>query len=287
MSSGLYVETTTGISDPTRRGFYSLEDAHSFSQSQQPHPGLLMMPYDQSQVSSYPSPFPMMSPEEIWSALSPQMQYNLSLSLLETNAAAAAAAAAAGSIATTSSPWTPPTPAAGPVPTETDLLPLFNYHRSSISPISTPSSSSTPLSSSITLTPPSLMTLSPSGSSSSATLSPSSGGAHLPHPNFIWDSFPLDNEDHYLKREALAQVMSAPWKRNHEMEPHESLLLTFMRLDTSTNRWTCCFHVGGGGAGAGAQQQPCGSSYKKKDQAKGHVRFHLQHFPFACLDVGP
>lgn len=102
--------------------------------------------------------------------------------------------------------------------------------------------------------------------------------AHVVPPDFLHNCFPLDSEAHAQKRKALADVMTADWKKENRMEPHESLLLDFMRLDSQRNRWTCIFYAGG---------SPCGSSYKKKDQAKGHIRFHLQHFPYACLDAGP
>ncbi|KAG8773654.1 hypothetical protein FRC15_001888 [Serendipita sp. 397] len=173
-----------------------------------------------------------------------------------------------------------------PMPPPTTPERLFSLYERS--PYSAASSSSPSSSSSPTLTPNVILTSPLIGTTTLSTNGGGGGGGGygaLPYQNFISDSFPSDSDDHYLKRDALAQVMTASWKVNNEMEPHESLLLQFMRLDASTNRWTCCFHTGGA-TGTGGQQ-PCGSSYKKKDQAKGHVRFHLQHFPFACLDVGP
>ena len=102
--------------------------------------------------------------------------------------------------------------------------------------------------------------------------------AQLFPPEFLHNCFPLTDEAHAQKREALERVMTADWKIRNQMEPHECHLLDFMRLDSQRNRWICTFYNGG---------IPCGSSYKKKDQAKGHIRFHLQHFPYACLDAGP
>lgn len=67
--------------------------------------------------------------------------------------------------------------------------------------------------------------------------------------------------------------MNSEWWRHNILEPDEGLLLQFMTYDTAEARWKCCFWEAG---------KPCPRSSKGKDHAKGHVRFHIQHSPFAC-----
>jgi hypothetical protein len=85
--------------------------------------------------------------------------------------------------------------------------------------------------------------------------------------------FPLDNDEHRVKREALKAVIQSSWKQNNEFEPEASLLLQFMSLDPTEGRWHCTFWKDGG---------PCGCSCKKRDHAKGHIRSHIDHLPFVC-----
>jgi hypothetical protein len=86
-------------------------------------------------------------------------------------------------------------------------------------------------------------------------------------------SFPLDNDEHRIKREALNAVMQSSWKQNNEFEPEASLLLQFMSLNPTEGRWHCTFWKDG---------RPCDCSCKKRDHAKGHIRSHIDHLPFVC-----
>ena len=85
--------------------------------------------------------------------------------------------------------------------------------------------------------------------------------------------FPLDNDDHRRKREALNTVMQSSWKQNNEFEPDASDLLQFMSLDPTEGRWHCTFWKDG---------HPCDCSCKKRDHAKGHIRSHIDLLPFVC-----
>ncbi|KIM32036.1 hypothetical protein M408DRAFT_242548 [Serendipita vermifera MAFF 305830] len=91
--------------------------------------------------------------------------------------------------------------------------------------------------------------------------------------SFIHTRFPLHNADHAQRRESLLLVINSDWWRLNLLEPDEGLLLQFMSYDTGEARWKCCFWEEG---------RPCPRSCKGKDHAKGHVRFHIQHSPFAC-----
>jgi hypothetical protein len=98
---------------------------------------------------------------------------------------------------------------------------------------------------------------------------PSSLTAH----SDLLQSFPLDNDEHRIKREALNAVMQSSWKQNNEFEPEASFLLQFMSLDPTEGRWHCTFWKDG---------RPCDCSCKKRDHAKGHIRSHIDHLPFVC-----
>lgn len=89
----------------------------------------------------------------------------------------------------------------------------------------------------------------------------------------LLQSFPLDNDEHRIKRAALNVVMQSSWKQNNEFEPEASLLLQFMSLDPTEGRWHCTFWKDG---------RPCDCSCKKRDHAKGHIRSHIDHLPFVC-----
>jgi len=93
------------------------------------------------------------------------------------------------------------------------------------------------------------------------------------HSAFIEDSFPLSTEDHSKLRSTLAVIMSSPWKLQNTFEPRQSTLLDFLGYETMTKRWTCRFWSKG---------CPCSCSFTKKDQAKNHIRFHIEHLPFSC-----
>lgn len=107
---------------------------------------------------------------------------------------------------------------------------------------------------------------------------PRSGSAS-PSPailqHFVDTSFPLQTYSHVQKREALAIVMTSPWKLMNVFEPSEDLLLQFTSYDQDQERWCCSFWKDG---------KPCESSCKKKDHAKGHIRVHIQHLPYACQE---
>jgi hypothetical protein len=90
---------------------------------------------------------------------------------------------------------------------------------------------------------------------------------------FVRVSFPLDSEEHARKRRALKTVMKSQWKLRNAFEPDENALLQFMKHDRKRSRWFCSFWKDG---------RPCESSCRKKDHAKGHIRFHIHHFPFVC-----
>lgn len=89
--------------------------------------------------------------------------------------------------------------------------------------------------------------------------------------SFVAQSFPLETREHLSLREALDEVMKAPWKINHELEPNGDVLLQFMRYDDG--RWRCLFWKDG---------RSCACSCKKKYHAKGHIRSHIFLFPFVC-----
>ncbi|CCA71451.1 hypothetical protein PIIN_05390 [Serendipita indica DSM 11827] len=93
---------------------------------------------------------------------------------------------------------------------------------------------------------------------------------HAIDEGFVKMSFPLHTTDHLLKREALRSVMISSWKLNNQFEPEASLLLQFMRHDTTEGRWYCSFWRDG---------KACPCSCKKKDHAKGHIRSHLDLLP--------
>jgi hypothetical protein len=91
--------------------------------------------------------------------------------------------------------------------------------------------------------------------------------------SFALARFPLQNADHLQKRQSVVSIINSEWWIRNTIEPEERFLLQFMNYDTHEERWKCCFWEEG---------NPCQRSCKGKDHAKGHVRFHLQHFPFAC-----
>jgi hypothetical protein len=114
-----------------------------------------------------------------------------------------------------------------------------------------------------------------STSTSPGTSSSSVGTTTRPYARnpFVEESFPTLDDDHFRKRVALYEVMNSDWKINNEMEPKEQLLLQFMTHDRQEGRWNCCFYELG---------KPCGKSFRPKDHAKGHIRTHLKHLPYAC-----
>lgn len=94
------------------------------------------------------------------------------------------------------------------------------------------------------------------------------------YSGFINDSFPLSTPSHFGMRRALATVMTAPWKLQNVFEPrHSTLLLSFLEHREDSKRWFCCFYVKG---------VRCACNFSKKDQAKNHIRFHIEHLPFCC-----
>lgn len=98
--------------------------------------------------------------------------------------------------------------------------------------------------------------------------------SRVAYSGFINDSFPLPTPGHFSMRRALATVMNAPWKLQNVFEPrHSTLLLGFLEYREANKRWFCCFYVKG-------VRCPC--NFSKKDQAKNHIRFHIEHLPFRC-----
>jgi hypothetical protein len=97
----------------------------------------------------------------------------------------------------------------------------------------------------------------------------------IKHSSFIEDSFPSNS--HCDLRRALARVMASPWKLQNLLEPRQSTLLEFLKYETGSKRWLCCFWIKGA---------PCSCSFSKKDQAKNHIRFHIEHLPFSCKSRG-
>ncbi|PVG03096.1 hypothetical protein CPB86DRAFT_811207 [Serendipita vermifera] len=93
---------------------------------------------------------------------------------------------------------------------------------------------------------------------------------------FIYESFP--NGDQEGKRDALRSVMTAHWKLENHFEPHSDVLLSFMDYNSVRRRWHCSFSKAG---------RVCNKSFKKKDQAKGHIRCHIGLKPYACQSLGP
>jgi hypothetical protein len=91
--------------------------------------------------------------------------------------------------------------------------------------------------------------------------------------DFIQESFPGDDSEHERLRVALTEVMNADWKRFHIKEPDEDLLLQFQQYDRTEGRWNCRFSKDG---------KLCDRSTSKKDHAKGHIRWHIDHRPFFC-----
>ena len=102
---------------------------------------------------------------------------------------------------------------------------------------------------------------------------------HVPLPSSsitlpdIMQSFPLDTEDHRLKRESLNLILHSTWRQNNEFEPEASLLLQFMSWDPTEKKFHCLFWKDG---------QPCPCSCRSRDHAKGHIRSHLDLVPFVC-----
>jgi hypothetical protein len=132
----------------------------------------------------------------------------------------------------------------------------------------------------------------PNGSSTHAIQRPLSAGIDRPnttesrqhysqagteHSNFIEDSFPLSSDGHCDLRRALSRVMTASWKLHNVLEPRQGTLLDFLKYETDAKRWFCCFWIKGA---------PCRCSFSKKDQAKNHIRFHIEHLPFSCSSRG-
>lgn len=91
--------------------------------------------------------------------------------------------------------------------------------------------------------------------------------------DFIQESFPDPTEEHERLRRGLTQVMNSDWRRMHSMEPDENLLLQFTNYSRTYGRWNCCFSTDG---------KKCDRSTRKKDHAKGHIRWHIDHRPFFC-----
>lgn len=89
----------------------------------------------------------------------------------------------------------------------------------------------------------------------------------------VWKAFPLDNDDHKAKREALYAIMQSSWKQNNDFEPEASVLMQFMEWDPIEKRWHCKFWKGG---------KRCTCSCRKRDHGKGHIRSHLDLLPFVC-----
>jgi len=90
---------------------------------------------------------------------------------------------------------------------------------------------------------------------------------------FARTCFPLQNSSHRAKRRSLISIINSDWWIQNIFEPDERLLLQFMDYDKHEERWKCSFWEAG---------DPCQRSCKGKDHAKGHVRFHIQHLPYAC-----
>ncbi|KIM32038.1 hypothetical protein M408DRAFT_21202 [Serendipita vermifera MAFF 305830] len=90
-------------------------------------------------------------------------------------------------------------------------------------------------------------------------------------------AFPLPTRDHLNLRRTLTAILASPWKIQNAFEPRHSTLMDFLRCDIDTKRWSCCFWVDG---------TPCNCSFSKKDQAKNHIRFHINHQPFSCQGRG-
>lgn len=93
----------------------------------------------------------------------------------------------------------------------------------------------------------------------------------------IEESFPLPTQNHLDLRRALEAVLASPWKIQNAFEPRHDVLTAFLHSDADRKRWSCSFWAGG---------TPCTCSFSKKDQAKNHVRFHINHLPFSCRSKG-
>lgn len=91
--------------------------------------------------------------------------------------------------------------------------------------------------------------------------------------NFIQESFPGDDSGSERLRAALTEVMNAPWKCQHQPEPDEDVLLQFHQYRKSEGRWHCRFSKDG---------KLCNCKTRKKDHAKGHIRWHIDHRPYYC-----
>jgi hypothetical protein len=98
----------------------------------------------------------------------------------------------------------------------------------------------------------------------------------VPNDRFIRESFP--NDDQEGMRDALRSIMTARWKIENCFEPHADVLLNFMEYNNAKRRWYCTFSKAG---------RICNKSFKKKDQAKGHIRCHIGLKPYACQNSGP
>ena len=116
--------------------------------------------------------------------------------------------------------------------------------------------------------PPTSPLVSPSSVISDVDVEPPRHGE-----DFIQESFPRDDSEHEGLRAALTEVMNADWKRHHIKEPDEDLLLQFQQYDRTEGRWNCRFSKDG---------RLCDRSTSKKDHAKGHIRWHIDHRPFFC-----
>jgi hypothetical protein len=90
--------------------------------------------------------------------------------------------------------------------------------------------------------------------------------------DFIYQSFPSIAE-HSPQRAALLKVLNSEWTKRNEFEPDGDTLLQFMRYNSTQKKWFCTFWKNG---------KPCTRSCKKKDHARGHVRVHIDHHPYAC-----
>lgn len=91
--------------------------------------------------------------------------------------------------------------------------------------------------------------------------------------DFIDQSFPPFITEHSQQRAALLKVMESEWKKRNAFEPDGETLLQFMRYDSTQKKWLCTFWKKG---------KRCTCSCKKKDHARGHIRAHIGHQPYAC-----
>jgi len=85
----------------------------------------------------------------------------------------------------------------------------------------------------------------------------------------------LPGDRNIRRREALDEILRAPWKIANQREPQDDLLLQFTTRDGRF--YKCDFWRG---------NEKCVKEFDRKDRALDHIRTHIELQPFVCRELG-